>query len=175
MDKVKKAFKRYINKLGKKIMAGHKEYLPELYTKMKPLLHRYIKSHLFNKEKIEDVIQDVFTVYLKKLDDFDDTSAYGLLFGIAKNKCLENNNVKSVVYFDDDINYEYDEHIVYICLSYEVARLTGIDRVIMEYKFFNEYTFKEISNTTGVPETTVKRKVYKFQERVKREIMNGEI
>lgn len=164
--------KKYINKLGIKIKNGSRDCVSDLYTEMRYILHHFVKKHIFNKQETEDVVQEIFVVFIENIQRYHCENVYALLHGIAKNIVLEHNRERHHADIDDYKKIHEDAEIlsVYFYVTCALSKLHGVDRAIMVFKFVKDYTFKQISDEMGMPETTIKRKVKKFQEKMQKEL-----
>ena len=167
--------KKYLNRLVKKIKAGNKECLTDLYEEMRLFLFNFIQCKVKNKHSSEDIVQEVFIVVMENIQKFNNKNVFSLLLTIASNKIKSFRRYgKNEVYWEDfsGFYYEYDALTIEFYLKCAIAKLNKKDKTIMSFRFFKEYTFKEISFVTGIPETTIKRRVNVFKIQMQKELKN---
>lgn len=153
--------KEYINELSKKIGDGDENSGKQLYEIMKYPLMKHIKSYSIPLEDIEDILQDVFLIYLKKLrKEIKYVNCFGLLYKITDRliykyyKRIKKEYMKREIQINSiDVNYEFDLNISFILL-----KLTERQKQILKLRA-HSYTEKEIAKKMNISFSTVRREL----------------
>ena len=145
-------------------MKERKKYGLRIYEKDMYLLAKYmVKDEELVKDAVQDTILRVYEriEYLKN----DDSFKFWLL-KILGNKCRDIlKNDKNIIYLDVQIeegyrDKGYDEIEIKSCIE----KLNESQREIITLYYFNELTYKEISEIMNIPEGTVKSKLSRAKE-----------
>jgi len=175
MDRDKKLIKR-IKKNSDKTAASELVaiYYQEIYS--------YVYKQIMNKELSMDLTQEIFISILKSIYSFDERKASfrTWIYKIATYRLIDyyrskdykyNSRIVSIddveLYHNEDIeiaveNKEDVEKIISIVDSLDVSL-----QQIFRLKVFTDYTFLEISNILGIPESTVKTRYYSTLKKIR--------
>lgn len=129
-----------------------------------------------NKELSLDLCQDSYISAIKKITTLKDPKQFKQwLFRILKNNFYdykkskknsnhtEISNVSETVFVEDQSNLVDNLNAAEALLS----QLEPQDRELVLLVYLEEFTFKEVSEITGVPENSVKTRVYRALEKIK--------
>ena len=115
---------------------------------------------------------------MQNIHRFECKNLFGLLHSIASNiiKSFIKKHSK-IVYTDDftNLHYEEDDLTGLIYIKYAISKLKPKDKTIMTLRFLEQYNFKEINIATGIPETTIKRRVKKFLIKIEKELKDDKV
>lgn len=158
--------KEYINQLSKKITWGDEDSGRQLYEIMKYPLMKHIKSYIIPLEDIEDILQDVFLIYLKKLKkEIKYDNCFGLLYKITDrliykyHKRIKKENMELEIQSENiDGGAEFDLNISYILL-----KLTERQKEILKLRA-QSYTEMEIAKKMNISCSTVRRELYEIKK-----------
>lgn len=158
------------------------EHVEELMTRfgeeIKRLSYTYVKDHA----AAEDITQEIFlTVYLK-LDSFTGKSSIRTwIYSIAINKCkdyLRNWHVRKISVHENikDLltskrngpDEEFEVKIESAQLVDEVLRLPVKYREVILLYYYKELSIKEISDVIGIGESTVKVRLHRGREKLRK-------
>lgn len=142
-----------------------------LYDALEGPLHRFLRSRLNDPFEAADIAHEVFLELWSNASRFEGRSSVKTwVFGIAYRKAMDVYRRSGRVSYSDDlpdseddspdseacmIAVEQGEH-VRACLE----RLKPDHRVAIELAFFDDLSYREISQIADVPEGTVKTRVY---------------
>lgn len=163
------------------------ENLEEVISNYSGYIYKIItnisKGNLSN-EDIEEVISDVFLVFWKNKDKFDNTKQLNpYLAGITKNLLKEkfrkihiNSNIEeyeNLLVDNLDIEYYYEQRetnrIIENCLN----NMPKEDKEIFILFYYNSKKIKEIAKELQYSEFKVKSKLFRIRKKVKKELEKG--
>jgi RNA polymerase sigma-70 factor (ECF subfamily) len=156
-----------IHNLIKKSLNGDLKSFEVLIDEYQDRIFRLILGIVKNHATSQEITQDVFIKSWKHLNKYDfEYNFKSWLYKIAVNESL--NTLKKTRVFE-----EYDENIHVIesdiddidvlklnKLNLAIAKLNQDQRIIVQLKHFENFTYKEISQILDVPEKTVKSRLY---------------
>lgn len=156
-----------IHNLIRKSLNGDLKSFEALIDEYQDQIFRLILGIIKNSETSQEITQDVFIKSWKYLHNYDFGYNFkSWLYKIAVNESL--NTLKKTRVFE-----EYDENIHVIesdideidtfklnKLNLAIAKLSQDQRIIIQLKHFENFTYKEISQILDVSEKTVKSRLY---------------
>ncbi len=156
-----------IHNLIRKSLNGDLKSFEVLIDKYQDRIFRLILGIVKNHATSQEITQDVFIKSWKHLNKYDfEYNFKSWIYKIAVNESL--NTLKKTRVFE-----EYDENIHVIesdiedidvlklnKLNLAIAKLNQDQRIIVQLKHFENFTYKEISQILDVPEKTVKSRLY---------------
>jgi|TARA_B100001093_G_C26777011_1_gene992815 RNA polymerase sigma-70 factor (ECF subfamily) len=156
-----------IHNLIRKSLNGDLKSFEVLIDEYQDRIFRLILGIVKNHATSQEITQDVFIKSWKHLNKYDfEYNFKSWLYKIAVNESL--NTLKKTRVFE-----EYDENIHVIesdiddidvlklnKLNLAIAKLNQDQRIIVQLKHFENFTYKEISQILDVPEKTVKSRLY---------------
>ena len=156
-----------IHNLIRKSLNGDLKSFEVLIDEYQDRIFRLILGIVKNHATSQEITQDVFIKSWKHLKKYDfEYNFKSWLFKIAVNESL--NALKKTRVFE-----EYDENIHVIesdiddidtlrlnKLNLAITKLSQDQRIIIQLKHFENFTYKEISQIIDVPEKTVKSRLY---------------
>ena len=156
-----------IHNLIRKSLNGDLKSFEVLIDEYQDRIFRLISGIVKNHATSQEITQDVFIKSWKNLKKYDFQYNFkSWLYKIAVNESL--NTLKKTRVFE-----EYDENIHVIesdiddidvlklnKLNLAIAKLNQDQRIIVQLKHFENFTYKEISQIIDVPEKTVKSRLY---------------
>ena len=139
---------------------------------------------VLNKETAEDLTSEFFMKLLTKLNTYDESKANlnTWLFTIARNSVIDYFRVHKInVSVDDEenpidlpIDYELEKNIIKSedrrTLYESLMTLDGKTRKLLSLKYFFDMSVKEISNITGINESTVSTICLRGIEKLKKQL-----
>lgn len=138
--------------------------LLRIYEKDMYLLAKYMVK---DEELIKDVVQDTILKVYERIEYLkNDDSFKSWLLKILGNKCRDIlKKDKNIIYLDVQIEEGYrDKGYDEIEIKNCIAKLNESQREIITLYYFNELTYKEISEIMNIPEGTVKSKLSRAKE-----------
>ena len=153
------------------------ELFLEIYSLYSQKIYLYCRKIINDVSAAEDLYQEVFIKFYNALKEKKNIeNPFGYILRIARNYCLNYNRDNQRVYHPiDDNNYSYYENTIE---SKELANLitASLELLPSEHKeafilqVYNGMTYKEISELTLVPVTTVRNRVVRAKKKL-REIL----
>jgi DNA-directed RNA polymerase specialized sigma24 family protein len=137
-------------------------------------LKRHLKDHLFDPNMVDDCAQEVYILGFKKMDAvFDSENPTGWIFNTATHFCSKYNEIK----MKDDKHVEKREGKRKMSAAYEIA-MVEVESTIKtavsdaEWDLVNMrvdgYTFNEISEKTGEKSVTLRKRLSRLKEKLKK-------
>lgn len=153
-----------IAKSDRSAMAG-------LYAALERQLYRFIHSRLNDPFLSQDILQDVFLDVWRSADRFEGRSSVrSWVYGIAWRKVMDVHRANRKLSFSDDLPEQEDDSpsaFSQIGEEQEAQNLRGClgglkedHRTAIELAFYQDLGYREIAEVLGVPEGTVKTRVF---------------
>lgn len=140
-----------------------KRYYDEIY--------RYIRRICFDKELVEDIVQETFCeAFLKKAQLFEHPNQVGWLYRVAQLKMMELHRKNDKLISINDIVEEFSEDSNYRMVDFEHDLSLIIpkeDIVIIKRYYMQGYTAKELAAELGITESAFKVKIHRMKLKVK--------
>ena len=147
-------------------------------------LTRLCMSLCGNTHDAEDLFQDTWVKVMKGIDSYKDEMPFDKwLFSICvntyKNKVKQFYNRKRIkfateedmqTFFNSIPDIQEDDRESYELLYRAVERLPKKLKAVVALYYFKEYSAKEVAEILGIPEGTVKSRLYCAREQIKRRL-----
>lgn len=159
------------NLLVAAIARGDRSAFEQLYRALERPLFRFIALKLNDPHRSADVMHDVFLEVWRNAANFrGQSSARTWIFAIAWRKAMEVHRRNDRVTYQETLPEQIDESMdaaaaisqaedsqaVRVCLE----GLSADHRIVLELTFFEEMSYPEIAAVLGVPEGTIKSRVF---------------
>ena len=128
-------------------------YIVKKYT---TLIYRFIQRKLFNKEDIDDLVQNVFISFYKAIEKFDEKKPIKpYLFQIVQNELkMYYRSKKQMITLNDNIYLDHDRDVDIIDINY-LTYLKQDEKQIFLY-MTEGYSYEEIAKLIKKPVNTIK-------------------
>lgn len=161
----------------------------ELIHLYRDKLHRLAYRMLNNQHDSEDIVQETFMRVYLNLNQYDDTQKFSTwIYRIGKNLCIDllrkKKDVRSLdsglgdekerTFYDKLTSDEIGPENRVLLNEFQDQLRKVIDKLSDKYKtivtlyYLNELTLEEISETLGLPVTTVKTRLYRGREQLRK-------
>jgi RNA polymerase sigma-70 factor (ECF subfamily) len=160
------------------IAAGDRPSLQALYSRHKVRVFRYVLRLIGDAATAEDITSEVFLEVWRQADTFKAKSRVSTwILGVARYKALsalrrrpkEPVDERAANMVTDDaedpeamVQREERGMIVRTCLS----KLSVIHREVLDLVYYHEKSVKEVAEIVGVPESTVKTRMFYARKRM---------
>jgi len=172
-------------KLVKSALMGKGEAFTKLLGKYKDTIYYMILRKVNNKNDAEDLTFEAFSKAFKSLPDYSSEFAFSTwLFKIALNNCIDflRKKKESTVPLDINMGNNYgnlvtklrskdldpEQRLIRIQRAILLRRIVGQlharYRTLIEYRYFDEYSYEEISKKMFLPIGTVKTQLFRARE-----------
>lgn len=154
------------------IAKGDQVALQELYVRFEVPLFRFLSRMLRNEALAEELVNETFLEIWRAAANFEGRSQpSSWMFGIARNKALSVMRKRSEYTLDDEMAEKISDDAdtpeqaamkgskaerIRQCLE----KLKPNHREIVELVYYQEKTIKEVSDIIGIPENTVKTRMF---------------
>ena len=144
-----------------KFIKGDQDATAEVYLEYKNLMYFIIASYVPNKADCDDILSECFIKALEHRSDIKDPNKIkSFLSTIAKNQAI--NFLKRDPFVTcSDVNE---------VLALFGPLLTNKETIVIYLKIYFSYTWTEIVEETGIPETTARRLYESAKEKLRKEL-----
>jgi RNA polymerase sigma-70 factor, ECF subfamily len=176
-------------KLIEQALNGSQSSWVKLVKRYEALVYNYCLRMTFNSHDAMDLMQEVFLAVYRNLPSYRAGGKFkGWMMRIAANKTTDFIRAKfrnplhhSSEILDDDFigknspDSDYEIRTSNKKIMQVLATLSDDQRQVVELKFFQHFTFEEISQQTGVAVSTIKTRLYAALQKLKgnQEIQNA--
>ncbi len=148
------------------VLKGDVDSFQVIVEKYQLNILRFIYGMIKQKEASEDITQEVFITVYNKLDMYNNKYSFiNWVLQIAKNKTIDYMRKYRKVY-ESDIGPE--ESLEYLEVKENVNKyiktLDQVDKQILNLRYSQNLTFRDIGEILDITETTVKRRYYKVRD-----------
>ena len=173
--------------LIERVKGGDGDAYMELVGEYRIRLFRKAASLIGDPEDAEDVLQDALLTAYKALPRFrGESGIYTWLYRIVVNKCRDflrsrksgkNDSLEiyEPILSDDRISVEKN-HELSDDAGYLIGKINGLDdkyRQILMYRYYDDLSYEEIAGMIEVNIGTVKSRLFKARELLKRSILRN--
>lgn len=169
------------------VMSDTKARLQDLLPDVYPRIYRSVAGLTYGSGlNAEDLTQEVFLKAFRNAGSFQDESAiYTWLYRIARNTChdaMRHLKIKRRLGLDRAVEPMEDQwespddgdplvaREAHHLLRLALGRLPGKQRELIVFKDLQEMTYADIGNIIGIPEGTVKSRLFKARLMLKEEL-----
>ncbi len=167
-----------MEELIKAIARGEEKALRELIRLMQGRVYAYCYSLLGQEEDAEEITSEVFFQVWRSAKKFrGDSKATTWIFGIARNLCLNHLRRKKLQFMElleTDAVYEPEEEPEYDpeLVKKAMEKLSPLHREVLYLAYYEELPYSKIAEILGIPENTVKTRVFNAKRKLKEIIEN---
>ncbi len=173
-------FERSDDTLIKQALKGRQGAWDKLVTRYQKPIYHYALRMVSNQDDALDLMQDIFISVYRNLASFRGESPFkGWLFKIAHYRCIEfYRKKKPTLSLDEAPNLDdrddghcsvqvmYDNQQAQM-LYQAMQSLPVNQKLVIEMKFFQQFTFDEIAQQLGVSTNTIKSRAYSALDKLK--------
>ena len=151
-------------------MVPKQEYIEQLIEEYGDMVFRLAISRVKSKEEAEDIFQEVFIKIYEKMPEFvsKEHEKYWIIrvtINLSKN-ILKSSWHRKIMPLDKEITFEdKEERDVY----FEVLRLPLKYRTILQLYYYENFKIEEIAVITKTNTSTVKSRLYKGLNEIKKD------
>jgi RNA polymerase sigma-70 factor, ECF subfamily len=148
-----------------------KQTIRDLYERYSALVFRHCRFILHSDDEAWDATQEVFLKLIAGLSGIKKhTSMYSWLLSVSTNHCISMLRRKKSEEFDENIHSTESTHasqdrrlILKDILNRLMRPWNKKIREVVIYTYFDEYSQKEISQLTGLGESTIRKYLTQFR------------
>jgi RNA polymerase sigma factor (sigma-70 family) len=159
------------------ITSQKNEYFEEIYERYANKVYRKCYSFVYNQEKAEDLTHDIFLKLIVKIGTYKETSKFSTwLYSITYNYCMDQirtRKKKTEVPLPDQIDISDEDDGDFLDFqSTELAKslkeMPSEERAILQMKYQEDFSIKEIAETMKISESAVKMRLLRSKEKLKK-------
>lgn len=156
----------------------------DLLDQYQERLYWHIRKIVLTHDNANDVLQNTFIRIFKGIKNFQEKSTlHTWMYRIAYNESmrfLEKNKIKTLVSLDQDNNsyinnLKQDEYFngdeIQLKLHQILSRLSENQKRVFQMKYFDDLSFREISEILDISENTLKSSYYSVVKTIEEKIM----
>lgn len=154
-----------------RMAAGDRRAMADLYAALQKPLYHFVQSRLNDPFLSQDILHDVFVDVWRGAAGFEGRSSVrSWVYGIAWRKVIDVQRANRRLTFSDDLPEQEDASPSALSVMGAaqdalnlrgcMAKLKDDQRVAIELAFYQDLGYREISEVLGVPEGTVKTRVF---------------
>ncbi len=153
----------------------------EIVRQYSGMLYNHIRRMIGNEEDSKDILQEVFINVYKKIDSFrEESSLKTWLFRIASNKTIDflrrekrfkADELPETLKEKSNPLKHTEQSLKKELVHKALLMLKEEEREIVIMKELDGFTFREIAEIKGMPENTVKTKLYSSLKKLKKIIL----
>ena len=151
---------------------GDQEAIGEVYDEYKNLMYLVIDSYIYLPEDCEDVLSDAFIKAINHRRDVKDPSKIkSFLTAIARNTALDFLKKSKEIPNSEVVEEMYGEQDQYnVMLNLLEPLLTNKETIVTYYRAVFEYSWSEIVELTGIPESSARAIYASAKEKLRKEL-----
>lgn len=165
---------------------GDEKAFEKLMNSHMKIIYNFITMHVTLQEDANDILQEVMLGVWRGLSGFDKKSSFRTwIFGITRRKIADHyrryyrnmDNYKQDItdcnqelYADNEIDRLTDA----ISIRDAINTLSVEDRELLYLIFNAQLTYKEVATLTGLPEGTIKSRMFSIRRKLKNELKEGD-
>lgn len=165
-------------KLIKKLRKKDNEAFEILVDEYGGLIYKVLNSYFSDKNKIDDLFQDIFIKIYKNIESFREESKLSVwIYRIAMNKVKNYFRLKynrdfygldeeMDIEYNADLNKNLEQSDTRQLLEKYIEKLPSNWQTVLNLYYFNSFTYKEISKITGFPMGTIKTYLYRAKNKL---------
>lgn len=182
-----------VNKRIKQVLKGDQNAFSDIVSLYQHKLYQICYRMLSNRQEAEDIAQEAFVRAFTNLHTFDQKRKFSTwLYRIATNLCIDRIRKKKPDYYlDAEVsgtdglnmysNIAIDEKLpeekveqmeLQDRIQYEISRLPDKYRSVIVLKYIEELSLKEISDILEMPLGTVKTRIHRGREALRKQLNN---
>ena len=182
-----------VNKRIKQVLKGDQNAFADIVSLYQHKLYQVCYRMLGNKQEAEDIAQEAFVRAYMNLHTFDQKRKFSTwLYRIGTNLCIdrirkkkpdyyldaevagtEGLNLYSQIASDDQLPEETIEKMeLQDRIQYEIGRLPDKYRTVVVLKYIEELSLQEISEILDMPLGTVKTRIHRGREALRKQLNN---
>ena len=152
---------------------GNQEAISKVYFEYKNLMYFVIANYITSQNDADDVFSEAFTKALEnkeKIKETDGLKSY--LCSIAKNEAINYLKKEKAIISVDTIDEMYGEADYHNTLLNDIEPLlSNKETIIVYYRAVFDYSWSEIVELTGIPESTARRIYTNVKEKLRKELL----
>ncbi|MES2837955.1 MAG: sigma-70 family RNA polymerase sigma factor [Bacteroidota bacterium] len=162
----------------------HPAHFEALYNKYYEQILKYVYQRVESKEEAYDITAQVFTKAMLHLSNYEfkglpfsawlyriAANELNMLFRKNKVQHVINADINSLHQIKEEIHFnEDDEEKINLILS-EISNLNEDEIQLIEMRFFEKRSFKEISEILDITENNAKVKTYRVLDKLKEKLL----
>ena len=151
---------------------GNEDAIGKVYDEYKNLMYFVIANYISLPEDCEDVLSDSFIKAINHRGDLKDPSKIkSFLVTIARNTALDFLKKSKEIPNSEVVEEMYGENDSYnVMLNLLEPLLTNKETIVTYYRAVFSYSWQEIVEETGIPESTARAIYASAKEKLRREL-----
>ncbi len=182
-----------VNKRVNEVLKGHRDAFEEIVTLFQHRLYQVCYRMLGNAQEAEDIAQEAFVRAYTNIHTYDQNRKFSTwLFRIATNLCIDRIRKKKPDYYldaevpgteglnmysqiaspDELPEVQVEKMEMQERIHYEIGRLPDKYRSVIILRYIEELPLQEIGDILKLPLGTVKTRVHRGREALRKQMSN---
>lgn len=152
---------------------GKQSAIEKVYVEYKNLMYFIIANYVDNQDDCDDVLSEAFMKAIERKESIKDPSKLkAYLSAIARNEAISFQRKKKDVASFETIETMYgEEDRTNTMLNMIEPLLSNKETIIVYYRTGFSYSWQELEEETGIPESTARRVYSKAMEKLRKELV----
>lgn len=152
---------------------GKQEAIEKVYLEYKNLMYFVIASYVSNPDDCDDILSDAFLKAVEHRNDLiDPDKIKTFLCAIAKNHAIDFQKKNRCIPSSDIIDEIYgEEDRINPILNMIEPLLSNKETIIVYLRVIYSYSWKEVQEETGIPESTARRIFNSAKDKLRKELL----
>lgn len=167
--------------LAQKIAGGDQLAMKQIYELHSGPLFHFVKTWLADPHEASDIVHETMLEVWKRAERFQGRSSLkSWIFSIARNKSIDKNRKSSRLSYTDEAPELVDEEVGPLeavelsqdaaALKASIARLSDTHRRMIHLAFYDDLSYREISEIEDCPVGTVKTRILHAKKLLMRDL-----
>lgn len=172
-----------LNTVLKILKSGNPNALDEIYITVGGRMFSLARGIVKTREDAEDVLQESFLKIAKSIRSYrEDTNAYAWVMRIVRNTAFDFLRRRKIRATEDidlffslaDERYSPEKRETALVLEEAVKRLDEVERKMIYYKYYLDFTVRETASETGISKSAVQRLTASAEKKLKSLLGEGQ-
>ncbi len=157
-----------------------KQFIEQVFEEMYGELKRYLWYHSYDKELIEDILQETYLAAYNHVDELMNNDNYkAWMYTTAMNKAMKMNKLNrkhsECLSFEEqvDVPVEQDYNVLKFAGIRALVATADYDLLMLHYN--DKFTYEELSRIYGRTPSYIKMKIFRIIRRLKRNLKDKEL
>lgn len=156
------------------------EFIEQIFEEMYEELARFLKYYSYDKELIEDILQETYLAAYNHADKLIDNEKYrSWMYSTASNKAMKMNKLNrkhnECLSFEEQLDVPVEPEYEVFRFSCVRALVTAGDYELLMMHYNDKYTYEEIAKIYGKSPSYIKMKIFRIVRRLRNTLTDKEL
>ena len=157
-----------------------KEFIEKIFEEMYEELGRFLKHYSYDKELVEDILQETYLAAYNHVDELIDNEKYrSWMYATAANKAMKmnksNRKHNECLSFEEqmDVPVEPEYDVFKFCGVRSIVAAADYDLLMLHYS--DKYTYEELGKIYGRSPSYIKMKIFRIVRKLRNNLKDKEL